>query len=446
MEVRRRRSGPGARGDSGSGSPDKRRRTKSQNVDSGFTAVIGVAFVAVVGLAAVAYFVPEVRQKVADAFGLNNSNDNEHLYAVVIDAGSTGSRVLGFKFHRDASGSLQLDDELWLQEKPGLSGYAENPKAAADSIDRLLQKAREFIPRSGWANAPVTLRATAGLRLLPKAQADAIIAEVEKVLRSSGFKPEEKLIEIMNPMEEGLFAWFTVNFLLGQFKGSDIAAKSHVTLDLGGGSTQIVFVPSRRVEDLDGRKHYMHDVSVAGKSAAAYSHSYLGLGLMTARKSMFGIGEDGSKVYRSDCVSSAKPLAFKFQGTEFKLERGQSPSAESCLKLAYQAVEADNVHAPSELRDRQIDAFSYFYDIAAERSLVPPVVGGKIKVGAFKAEAKKACAEQDSEFYCADTAFIYAMLSRGYGLPDNKEITVFKKIDGHEASWALGCAYNILEG
>ena len=40
---------------------------------------------------------------------------------------------------------------------------------------------------------------------------------MEKVLRSSGFRPEDPLIEIMNPMEEGLFAWFTVNFLLDQF-------------------------------------------------------------------------------------------------------------------------------------------------------------------------------------------------------------------------------------
>ena len=54
-------------------------------------------------------------------------------------------------------------------------------------------------------------------RLLPKDQSDAIIGEVEKVLRSSGFRPESPLIEIMNPMEEGLFAWFTVNFLLEQF-------------------------------------------------------------------------------------------------------------------------------------------------------------------------------------------------------------------------------------
>ena len=88
---------------------------------------------------------------------------------------------------------------------------------------------------------------------------------------------------------------------------------SYVTLDLGGGSTQIVFVPGARVEDLEGRRHYMHDVNVMGSTVAAYSHSYLGLGLMTARKAIFKISDDVSKV-SSVCVSSRTPLTFKFQG------------------------------------------------------------------------------------------------------------------------------------
>ena len=231
---------------------------------------------------------------------------------MVIDAGSTGSRVLGFKFHRDgATGALKLDDELWVQDKPGLSSHADSPRGAADSISKLLAEAKAFVPESGWAETPLTLRATAGLRLLPKQQSDAIIGEVEKVLRSSGFRPEDPLIEIMNPMEEGLFAWFTVNFLLDQF--SKPVVDSYVTLDLGGGSTQIVFVPGKRVEDLEGRRHYMHDVNVMGSTVAAYSHSYLGLGLMTARKAIFKISDDISKV-SSVCVSSRTPLTFKFQG------------------------------------------------------------------------------------------------------------------------------------
>ena len=66
---------------------------------------------------------------------------------MVIDAGSTGSRVLGFKFHRDGStGALKLDDELWVQDKPGLSSHADSPRGAADSISKLLAEAKAWLP------------------------------------------------------------------------------------------------------------------------------------------------------------------------------------------------------------------------------------------------------------------------------------------------------------
>ena len=39
--------------------------------------------------------------------------------------------------------------------------------------------------------------------------------------------------------------------------------KSYVSLDLGGGSTQITFAPkSNHVEGLEGRKHFMHEVNI----------------------------------------------------------------------------------------------------------------------------------------------------------------------------------------
>ena len=60
-------------------------------------------------------------------------------HAVIIDAGSTGSRVLAFSFHRGAfDRQLHLQDELWREVKPGVSSYAENPAKAAESINQLL--------------------------------------------------------------------------------------------------------------------------------------------------------------------------------------------------------------------------------------------------------------------------------------------------------------------
>lgn len=47
---------------------------------------------------------------------------------MVIDAGSTGSRVLAFTFHESYIGShLILDKELFKYNKEGLSSFAEHP-------------------------------------------------------------------------------------------------------------------------------------------------------------------------------------------------------------------------------------------------------------------------------------------------------------------------------
>lgn len=49
-------------------------------------------------------------------------------YAVVIDAGSTGSRVIAYEFHNGyLDGRLVLDRELFVQVKPGLSFYHDKP-------------------------------------------------------------------------------------------------------------------------------------------------------------------------------------------------------------------------------------------------------------------------------------------------------------------------------
>lgn len=53
----------------------------------------------------------------------------EPVHAIVIDAGSTGSRVLAFTFHKSYVGNyLLLDKELFVEVKPGLSSFADDPK------------------------------------------------------------------------------------------------------------------------------------------------------------------------------------------------------------------------------------------------------------------------------------------------------------------------------
>ena len=86
--------------------------------------------------------------------------------------------------------------------------------------------------------------------------------------------------------------------------------------------------------------------------------------------------------------------------------------------------------------------------MAAEHGLVEDgATDAVVKVRDYINIAKKACDTGGGEhrFACMDLTFISALLNTGYGLPPEKEIQIYKKINGHEASWALGLAYNLIE-
>lgn len=140
-------------------------------------------------------------------------------YAVIIDAGSTGSRVLAYEFHRGyLDGRLVLDSEIFREIKPGLSSFHDKPNDGAKTIASLLDEAKVFVPKSMWKLTPLVLKATAGLRLLRPDQADNILNAVRDVFAESGFAVKDDAVEIMDGVDEGIFSWFTVNFLLGKYR------------------------------------------------------------------------------------------------------------------------------------------------------------------------------------------------------------------------------------
>ena len=431
MELRKRQnaslSSSGDSGNSRSTSPE----SNGAKIDRNFTIIILAFLVLALGL-----LIPislGQTDQVLNFLGLEHK-----VHAVVIDAGSTGSRVLAFTFKKDfISNELVLQDELWKQVKPGLSSFAQDPVKAGESIQELLNAAKERIPERYWSQTPITLKATAGLRLLPKDQSEAIMAQVRTVLEKSGFKPDKNLIEIMNPMEEGLYAWFTVNYLLGSFAPNKDIWTSAASLDLGGGSTQITFAPKTfPVAGIEGRKHFIHQVDILeGQPLDVYSHSYLGLGLMAAREAIF------KKSLKSTCITSNKSLKFNFHGQEYVVSKGDNAGLDACLSTVQAVIKDNDVHQPVDISNRDIVAFSYFYDLAVEAGLISGYQG-QVLVQDYKNAASKACLSSEESYACLDLSFVYGLLSDGYGLPDSKLIKLYKKINGHEASWALGVAYH----
>ena len=139
-------------------------------------------------------------------------------YALMIDAGSTGSRIHVYKFH-NCRETPTLEHETFKEIKPGLSSYATDPQKAAESLDRLLDIAVAEIPKELQSCTPLAIKATAGLRLLGELESRAILEAVRSRIHAKyPFPlPEDDGVIIMDGKDEGVYAWITTNYLLGTY-------------------------------------------------------------------------------------------------------------------------------------------------------------------------------------------------------------------------------------
>lgn len=373
-----------------------------------------------------------------------NIADPSIFYAIVFDAGSTGSRIHVYKFTRKNE-KLELLFELFEQIKPGLSSFADDVSGGVGTIDRLLDYAREYIPKEDWSSTPLELKATAGLRLLPEEKANAILDGVKNLLHNSPFKVGDRAVEIMEGSDEGVFAWMTVNFLLGALGGSGIA-NSKPTIDLGGGSMQLTFHPKDSATVSAAPEGYVIKRTLFGETFDIYSHSYLGLGLMSAREKLFG-GPPPSKTQitqvLSPCFPPGKKIEWSNAGSAYSIS-GADGGFQGCLGMAKSAVNKINIDKPKEITNDDVYAFSYYFDKAADAGLIDPEKGGKIKVKDFVTGAEAACTNfGKDEWLCTDLSLICALLE-SLGLPEEQGLQVYKKINGGETAWALGDSFQLI--
>lgn len=377
----------------------------------------------------------------------------DRQYAVVIDAGSTGSRVLAYEFHKSyLDGRLVLDKEIFREVKPGLSSFVDNPTDGANKIALLLDEAKAFIPKHLWSNTPLVLKATAGLRLLDQTKADNLLNSVRDLFQHSGFLLVDNHVEIMDGTDEGIFSWFTVNFLLGRLNtGSTVAA-----LDLGGGSTQVTFAPKDPRQN-PNFESFTHRVPVGSGEIEVFTNSYLNLGLMAVRHAVFthGYPKNETSVH-SECVNPiVKNKVWKYANVDYSVSGKDNVKStienpvvdfEVCLRSIKQRTLPLVNPKPITLNQLQITAFSYYYERAIETGMIEFGDGGDVTVADFYKMAKEICANPntDQPFMCLDVSYMAVLLEEGYGLKPQTKIKLCKKIQGHEISWALGCAYNVL--
>ncbi|XP_041640956.1 ectonucleoside triphosphate diphosphohydrolase 7-like [Cheilinus undulatus] len=195
-------------------------------------------------------------------------------YGIVVDCGSSGSRVFVYYWPPHNGNPHTLLDIRQMKDKdrkpvvkkikPGISTLAKTPTQASDYLYPLLSFAAAHVPKDKHKETPLYILCTAGMRLLPESQqADILEDLITDVPLEFDFLFSRSHAEVISGKQEGVYAWIGINFVLGRFEHADEEdATVEVTtgsqnqrpisrrrtvgiMDMGGASLQIAYeVPS----------------------------------------------------------------------------------------------------------------------------------------------------------------------------------------------------------
>jgi apyrase len=343
-------------------------------------------------------------------------------YAMIVDAGSSGSRLHLFEYEMN-NGIPKIEDIFSENTKPGLSSYATQPSAAGLSLKKLLEDATVELNKRHVALPTVSISvfATAGMRLLPAPEQRQIYASVSDYITShTQFKVAG--IGTISGKMEGLFGWLDINYLAQNFQNHSATVGS---IDMGGASTQIVFETTDTSKPQDEIT-----VTVGDKSYLVFSKSLLGLGQDQALASML-THADASSCYPQGYSSS-------------KVMQGNFNYA-SCSSI-YQDV-INNKQVNQQILNTASNHFIAFsgayYDLNflnVDKTPDYATVTDHLLTVCSQTWQQLSNEHPNDKYlsnYCANNVYLSNLLFQTYQMGAN-QLTVEKQINQHDIDWTLG--------
>jgi GDA1/CD39 (nucleoside phosphatase) family len=201
--------------------------------------------------------------------------ESDTMHALMIDAGSQGTRIHIYEFKRrvlytpeeltEALNGFKLSipttNTRWTNRlSPGLDALASYQddvqlnQELTNYLGPLLEFARTVLNglETDWYRYPIYLKATGGLRTLPTPDRIRLINAVRNLFQNHTFNPFEftdvERARVISGEEEAMYGWAAVNFAIGTLvkdsEGKGDVLNPHRTwgmLEMGGASTQIAW-------------------------------------------------------------------------------------------------------------------------------------------------------------------------------------------------------------
>ncbi|MFT5821747.1 MAG: Golgi nucleoside diphosphatase [Crocinitomix sp.] len=363
---------------------------------------------------------------------------NKPHYSLIIDAGSSGSRIYIYHIKPNTTEGLPII-KLISQKKvePGISTFEMHPDSILTLMGTLLSFAESEIDSAHWKETKLYLMATAGMRLVEKKQQKITIATLTSFFKINSEFNFEKAV-ILSGQYEGLYAWSALNYLDDSF--NPLTARESM-LEMGGASTQIAFIAEKSKKD----KHVLYR-SYGGKSYAIFAKSYLQMGQDRAQE----------LAAVPACYPEGYLLVDDIAGTGDFTECSEEIKRifnEICDSLDIaDSLFKSNFQANTENEFVAIAAFYYTFDFLKFKDTV--ALDALHSIGEnfcdktwdeLKSEYPK---ENESRLksYCFNASYFWTLLRQEYGFNKTAVIRTDIEIDSVEISWTLGAVIDLEMG
>ncbi|KAM9822840.1 ectonucleoside triphosphate diphosphohydrolase 4 isoform 2-T3 [Syngnathus typhle] len=433
-------------------------------------------------------------------------------YGLVVDCGSSGSRVYVYCWPSHNGNPHELLDIRQMRDqngksvvmkiKPGISKMAETPEKASDYIHPLLSFAAEHIPKNKHIETPLYILCTAGMRILPESQQEAILEDLRTDIPVNfDFLFSDSHVEVISGKLEGVYAWIGINFVLGKFNhahndddavvevnipGSDhqealVRKRTAGVLDMGGVSTQIAFEVPKSEEVAKNllaefnlgcdahRTDHVYRVYVStflgfGGNAARQTYEESLVKNTTARNKLLGqhVGETAASPLLDPCLPT--DLRDQIGSPEQKLHVLGTGDFDQCRRALQPFLNRTNetqtslngvFQPPIDYNNSQFFGFSEFYYCTEDVLRM----GGDYDASKYSQAAKSYCATQwgtlrerfDAglfashadlhrlRYQCFKSAWMYEVLHSGFSFPpDYKNLKTAFLVYDKEVQWTLG--------
>eukprot|EP00527_Entomoneis_sp_CCMP2396_P001623 CAMPEP_0198145860 /NCGR_PEP_ID=MMETSP1443-20131203/25831_1 /TAXON_ID=186043 /ORGANISM="Entomoneis sp., Strain CCMP2396" /LENGTH=513 /DNA_ID=CAMNT_0043809613 /DNA_START=495 /DNA_END=2036 /DNA_ORIENTATION=- len=441
-------------------------------------------------------------------------------FLIIIDGGSTGSRLHIFEFVTKATGVECLRRGSARANGP-LSGFARLPdeihqpvdkEAVADHLISAFTHAAKTIPAAYHSNTRVWYAATAGMRLLIDSEQQAIYDAVYQGLLD---RPEFVFraiqrddIGTLSGELEGFYGAVAANYLKGTINADleldrmnsssnrDVHSGPIGALDMGGASTQIVFLP---------RKDASSDEQTCVNEAAAcsreprqqrmqgsdfFSTSYLSYGADQFRERLWDTWIEERMLENAEgdaCTSDILENPCSFQGysqeyrdyiligtgdtekcvgevqrliphpTEELLENlgthvggvEHPPVGGKFFAMSLYFFTLDSLRELSTNNKEAYEALNLSWPSPSIQELHNALDGlcGRSWEGDLEDIQHNAHAFTRAEVLphrCIESVYMVTLLKDGFGFsPESRDITFTFLVDGSEVEWSLGMALSL---